>query len=32
LTNAAKNVAVGADPREELDRVTDIATEELSNY
>ena len=32
LTAAAKNVAVGADPKEELDRVVGIADQELSSY
>ena len=32
LTNAAINVATGADPKAELDRVATAAEEELSNY
>ena len=32
MTNAAKNVAVGADPKEELDRVVEMSDQELANY
>ena len=32
LTSAAKNVATGADPKAELDRVTEIADTELANF
>jgi hypothetical protein len=32
MTNSAKNVAVGADPKEELDRVVEMSDQELANY